>query len=817
MKTSWMRFLSLCLVAVIFCGSIPNAFAAEPDTAPASVTTPVEESAAIDTESTEDTSPVGESTAESEEVLPLNDEEVLNLLTSSGFALARDSNPEGYVYKNGLIWTSDTSKEFNVTFNGVTQKVEKLNTYAVKYNGVYVPCYCIAPGIPYATDGGYTANEWTTQHAWDSLSESQRQAIGLALIYGYPNGISPSTALDKKGAHGATQMIIWEICYGMRQSTHPYACTDSRFIELFNSDSVGNTFTDGATGSGNGTIYNLNACYNEISASMAAHSVVPSFAATDSAFAQTYEMASNGNGTYSMTLTDANNVLSDCTFTNTSDLTFSKSGNKLTITAKKAITNVTVTASKNVPNVNAQTFIIWTYDKKQTMAQPLSPTNDPTPIYFKLKVSSGSVLLKKTTNTGANLSGWKIGLYTDAACTKAVSGSPFTTGTDGTVTVSSLAAGTYYAKEQAVSDRYWACDLSVKTVQVEAGKTATVTFSNTYYGDLRVKKTAVNGSPERWNFQILDASKKLLATITTGSDGYAYSALLLPGAYYVREVHDRDETYWTYDANVEQKVTVTAGTQAQVAFTNTQYGKIRIVKAMDTDGPLAGWQFKITDAAGTEIGGSPFTSAADGTIVTGKLLPGTYTVEEIIPEDSLYDCKSENPQTITVSSGQTAEVKFTNALRPGRISIQKVDIQGQPLAGASFRLEWSDDGVTWQAVAYSDKVDVVKGGCGNADVTDGCLASGEDGVVEWNNLYPSIRYRITEVEAPAGYQLLKEPAFEGDISGEDDLTVELTVVNSPVFELPMTGSTGSGWLTGFQIAGAISMLSMLLYFAKKRR
>lgn len=85
---------------------------------------------------------------------------------------------------------------------------------------------------------------------------------------------------------------------------------------------------------------------------------------------------------------------------------------------------------------------------------------------------------------------------TDSACTKAVSGSPFTTGIDGTVTVSNLVPGTYYAKEIAVSDPYWVCDSSVETVQVAMNQTATVSFSNTHYGDLRVTKQPVQNPEE---------------------------------------------------------------------------------------------------------------------------------------------------------------------------------------------------------------------------------------------------------------------------------------------------------------------------------
>ena len=68
-------------------------------------------------------------------------------------------------------------------------------------------------------------------------------------------------------------------------------------------------------------------------------------------------------------------------------------------------------------------------------------------VSFVNNLHKGSLKLVKTTNTGANLSGWQIGVYTDSACTKAVSGSPFTTGADGTVTVSNLIPGTYYGRE----------------------------------------------------------------------------------------------------------------------------------------------------------------------------------------------------------------------------------------------------------------------------------------------------------------------------------------------------------------------------------
>ena len=414
--------------------------------------------------------------------------------------------------------------------------------------------------------------------------------------------------------------------------------------------------------------------------------------------------------------------------------------------------------------------------------------NTTTNVNFQNKLNSGSAKLVKETSCGEHLSGWQIGLYTDAACTKAVPDSPFTIGEDGSVTVSDLSVGTLYAKEVPVDDPYWVCDPEIKTVTIEAGKTATVSFLNTHYGNIRITKNAVNGSAEGWNFQILDAERNAIGTVKSGADGFAYSDMLLPGQYFIREIHDRDDTYWEYDVVAEKEVTVTAGSQVEVSYTNTQYGKIQIQKSMSDGGSLDGWQFSITDTSGKEIEGSPFTTNASGLILTGKLQPGEYTVKEIIPEDSFYYCTSENPQTITVKAGETAQVSFTNAMRTGSITIEKVDPRGEPLAGAKFLLQWSEDGSLWWPIEYSETLG--EGKCSNPNIEDGCLTSGKDGLLEWPNLHPGLYYRVTELEAPRGYTLLSKPAFEGKLPGEE-LNVSLRVVNCEIFTLPQTGSSSA--------------------------
>lgn len=90
-------------------------------------------------------------------------------------------------------------------------------------------------------------------------------------------------------------------------------------------------------------------------------------------------------------------------------------------------------------------------------------------------------------------------------------------------------------------------------------------------------------------------------------------------------------------------------------------------------------------------------------------------------------------------------------------------------------------------------------------------------MVRFTGLYPGSLYRVTEMKAPDGYQLLTKPVHEGSIQVGNEYFVQLTVVNAPVFELPMTGSTGSRWQMGLQLVGASALLATLLYIAFKKR
>ena len=164
-------------------------------------------------------------------------------------------------------------------------------------------------------------------------------------------------------------------------------------------------------------------------------------------------------------------------------------------------------------------------------------------------------------------------------------------------------------------------------------------------------------------------------------------------------------------------------------------------------------------------------------------------VYEILEEDSLWKSVPLSHQMVRVIAGQTAEVTFTNTLRPGSITVFKTDAFGMPLAGAEFLLEWSADGTEWNPVTFTDSETVSPGTCTSADLTDGKLVVGSSGVVSFTGLYPLHYYRLAETRAPDGYNLLSGYAFQGRLPEDNDLAVELTVTNDPGFVLPMTGSS----------------------------
>ena len=453
----------------------------------------------------------------------------------------------------------------------------------------------------------------------------------------------------------------------------------------------------------------------------------------------------------------------------------------------------------------------WEFDaevKKVTIAVNQTSTVNFTNTHY------GRIEFRKTTNTGNHLGGWRFrvmdGNYDVVG--------EYTTDDNGYACTENLPLGRYTVIELQTEDTYWNFELGFHDVTVQAGQTVVDEWLNREQGlGWFHKSTNTGESVEGWHITIYsdEACTQEIRTMITNEDGRV-GYYMDPGIYWAKETGDEygrfEDEYWMVDETV-QKFEIKPHEDTELFFTNVQYGKVKIIKVMETEGIVAGWQFKVTDADGEEIEGSPFTSDENGEILS-KILPGQYTIEELIPADSPYICTSENPQTVTVTQGEVAEVTFTNALRPGKIILDKVDIKGNSLAGATFLLEWSEDGSLWWPIEYSETFE--EGCCSNPNIVDGLLTTGADGKLEWDNLHPGLQYRLTETKAPRGYTKLKKPAFEGELP-EEDYSLEVKVINNRTFALPETGSK-SLLLSSISLSVCLfGLIASYLYLRKKEQ
>ena len=133
-------------------------------------------------------------------------------------------------------------------------------------------------------------------------------------------------------------------------------------------------------------------------------------------------------------------------------------------------------------------------------------------------------------------------------------------------------------------------------------------------------------------------------------------------------------------------------------------------------------------------------------------------------------------------------VSCENEMLPAAIRVQKVNPNDEALPGAKFLLEWSEDGTSWKPVTKSETI--LAGGCSSEGLDDsGCITTDNSGMAIFSGLSPMVRYRISEVATPNGYQLLKEPILVDKLTPEQNYEAAYRVVESFLFNLPKTGAS----------------------------
>ena len=342
--------------------------------------------------------------------------------------------------------------------------------------------------------------------------------------------------------------------------------------------------------------------------------------------------------------------------------------------------------------------------------------------------------------------------------------------------------------------------------------------------------------PISWQDRMVDPGQPLMTFKVDDTGHYSYQGLPM-GSYYIQEITPPEgyllDLVWMYDFSItpdNQDVVVHPDMTCQ---DQPVKGGIRVIKQDALHGgetsesdPLTGISFSVVNESKNPV-------VIDGTVYdpgevvaelkiawdgskwsasTEQNLPyGTYSVteNEMFP-GMANEWYKRNPEKhmVEVHGGDSlVEVTHTNEMVEGKIIIHKVDPVGTPLSGATFLLEWSDDhGQTWNPVTNSQVL--VKGGCSAPELVDGKFTTGADGLVEFTKLYPSLKYRVTEVCAPEGYVLLRDYAYS-DFPPEYEYVYEMTVHNSPGFTFPTTGSNS---LQAFTMLG-LALVSLALLAA----
>ncbi len=136
------------------------------------------------------------------------------------------------------------------------------------------------------------------------------------------------------------------------------------------------------------------------------------------------ELRRNAAGSYTATVTDDNEVLSDYNFAanSGSGITFTRKGNTLTITATAAAaknldTEKTYSATGSAYEIDPDRAVICWYDRTgryQAMAGYTGVGRDPVKAYIKIKAmeEKGSITVRKVDVTGSPLTGAELLLET---------------------------------------------------------------------------------------------------------------------------------------------------------------------------------------------------------------------------------------------------------------------------------------------------------------------------------------------------------------------------------------------------------------------
>jgi len=533
--------------------------------------------------------------------------------------------------------------------------------YYRKSDNSLVPLYCVEPGIDLHTGDNLDLNSYIYNKTNNSLTEKGdvEKMLGRLFLFAYTG--EATDLAEPMAQYFASQLLVWEIVAGER---------DLFFNHISNSN--GGNVCDVLNSMNSSVANRVRGYYNSYVTQMKDHMKMPSFTSLRESSAQVFSVDSSGKAV----LTDTNNVLSNFTFSSDTG-TVSVSGNKLTVTVDAGKT-ATITASKKA---NTQKRVMFCYGASgvQTVVSVGSLEADPRNAFVKVKgLEKGVLEIIKTSDDG---------VVSNISFTVTGGGKTYNvkTNANGKISIPDLTVGTYTVTET-VPVRYQT--QQSKTVTVQAGKTASVSFANVLKkGSIRINKQAEDGEISGRTFTISGDGKTY--TVTTNSGGIAILSDIP-----VYDSNNNKINYIISEKNVlvkyvvpaNQSTTLTADVTTTKTFQNIlKKGSIRINKQAE-DGEIGGRTFTISGGGKTYT----VTTNSDGIAILSDIPVYdsnnnkiTYMItEKNVPVKYVIPAN----QSTTLTADVTTTKTFANVLKKGSIRINKQAEDGE-ICGRSFEIK----------------------------------------------------------------------------------------------------------------------------------
>lgn len=562
--------------------------------------------------------------------------------------------------------------------------------------------YCIEPGVSLSSGQSmnkYDENYFNNITANGVISGDEiRLFIGRILQYGYRGTISTSWRSQNESAANsiahayATQLLIWETVVGERDANfnHKAASGCSNVKDVINAKHPLKS--------------KIMSYYNSIVSSVQNHTVVPSFCTKSSGSAKVNELEWNGSK-YVTTLTDSNGVLSNYAFkASISGVTFSTSGNKLTVSMDKAPSKeFTITASKK--NGVRRGVVVWSEGKHgqnssvQDVVTYAQEVSDPVSGYVKMKVSYGSSQIVKTSEDG-KVDGINFTISGNGV------NQTVTTANGGKFQIDNLMPGVYTVTEQSI-DKY--VPQEVHRVTVVAGQVATVNFNNVLKrGNLQVIKSSEDNLVEGVKFHLYGTSLAGIAVdeyAVTDKNGVAtFKDVLISGStpYTLEEV----DTAIRYVIPEKQTAPIQWKEVTNRDFTNIlKKFSVTVTKSDREEGTAQG-DAKLSGAVYGIYKGDTlvdkYVTDSEGQFTTKEYVcDSDWTIREITPSEGYLLDKTihkvgAEPKLFTIEHNLVAN-DVTEQVMKGNIAIIKHTDDGEtkietPENGAEFEVYLKSSG-----------------------------------------------------------------------------------------------------------------------------